>query len=334
LEITVAERRTGVASIGLGWSSVQDLVGFADVADANFRGTGRRVSLRLQFGGRQGGEIGYFDPWFRPNRTGLNVGVYNKQILRQAFTSEGDSFLYDEERSGASITLSRPLSAVTRGMLTLRADEVEPTNFEDGDLPVEELEQLAQKSTVRSIGFGLINDTRDFIRSPTRGGYNSITMEVAGLLGGEDFEKIGTDVRRYFKVGERNVVAVRLVAGWITSDAPFLEQFLLGGANNLRGYEEDQFPGNNMVLLNTEYRFPLGNKMTGVAFVDAGSAWGGIFAEGDPLLGIPGLGDADFDLHIGYGAGIRVDTPIGPIRLDLGIGEDGAQTHFSIGHMF
>jgi outer membrane protein insertion porin family len=334
LEITVSERRTGVASIGLGWSSVQNLVGFADVADANFRGTGRRISLRLQFGGREGGEIGYFDPWFRPHRTGLNLGVYNKRIVRQAFTSSGNSFLYDEKRSGGAITLSRPLSSATTGLLTLRADTVQPTDIQDKDLPPEELALLGQSASVRSVGFALVNDTRDFIRAPTRGGYNSVSAEVAGLLGGQDFKKIGGDVRRYFKVGGHNVVAVRVLGGWITGDAPFLEQFLLGGANNLRGYEEDQFPGNKMLLLNTEFRFPLGNKITGVTFVDAGDAWGGLYAEGNPAAGIPGLGDSGFSVHVGYGVGVRVDTPIGPIRLDLGFGAGRAQTHFSIGQMF
>ncbi|KPJ62231.1 hypothetical protein AMK68_05165 [candidate division KD3-62 bacterium DG_56] len=328
LEIAVRERRTGVASIGLGWSSVQKLVGFADVADANFHGTGRRVSLRVSIGGREGGEIGYYDPWFTANHTGLNVGLYNKRTLRQAFLSDGSSFLYDEKRVGGSITVSRPLSGFTTGLLTLRTDSVQSVDIEEEDVPPEDLERLGQKATVRSIGFALVNDTRDFIRAPTRGGYNRVSVEVAGLLGGSDFNKLGGDVRRYFKVGDKQVLALRLIGGWIDGDAPFLEQFLLGGANNLRGYEEDQFPGNKMLLLNGEFRFPLGNKLTGVAFVDVGSAWGGAYAEG------AGLGDASLNLHIGYGAGVRVDTPIGPIRLDLGIGEDGAQTHFSIGHMF
>jgi outer membrane protein insertion porin family len=83
-----------------------------------------------------------------------------------------------------------------------------------------------------------------------------------------------------------------------------------------------------MLLLNLEYRFPLGNKLTGVTFVDVGDAWGGLFADER------GLGDPSLNLHVGYGLGVRVSTPIGPIRLDLGFGEDGAQTHFSIGHMF
>ena len=72
----------------------------------------------------------------------------------------------------------------------------------------------------------------------------------------------------------------------------------------------------------------MGKELQAVAFMDIGDAWGGDWA--DPYA-VP---DDSMNLHVGYGVGIRVNTPIGPIRIDYGLGEDGARTHFSIGHAF
>jgi len=72
-----------------------------------------------------------------------------------------------------------------------------------------------------------------------------------------------------------------------------------------------------------------GKNLLGVVFVDLGDAWGGDIAD-DPFV----LGDTSFEAHLGYGAGIRVRTPIGPLRLDLGFSEEGTETHFGLSHMF
>jgi outer membrane protein insertion porin family len=84
-----------------------------------------------------------------------------------------------------------------------------------------------------------------------------------------------------------------------------------------------------MAILNTEYRFPLSSSLIGVGFVDVGDAWGGPIAE-DPFF----RSDKSFTTHLGYGVGVRVQTPIGPLRLDLGFSEEGTETHFGVSHMF
>jgi outer membrane protein insertion porin family len=122
---------------------------------------------------------------------------------------------------------------------------------------------------------------------------------------------------------------MRLLFGVTTGDPPFLEQFLIGGNDTLRGYRQDRFPGRRMALLNTEIRRPIGKSLIGVLFTDAGDAWGG------PVATNPNFrGDPSFKAHTSYGAGIRVKTPLGPLRLDYGIGKEGSETHFGIAHMF
>ncbi|MCG8515437.1 MAG: BamA/TamA family outer membrane protein, partial [Halanaerobiales bacterium] len=102
-----------------------------------------------------------------------------------------------------------------------------------------------------------------------------------------------------------------------------LEKYRLGGSETLRGYDYGSFSGNNLLLLKVEYRFPIVDNFTGVVFADGGNTW-------DELAEIE-LGE----LHYSLGLGIRMNTPIGMIRLDYGFNEDGGgQPHFSIGQSF
>jgi outer membrane protein insertion porin family len=86
-----------------------------------------------------------------------------------------------------------------------------------------------------------------------------------------------------------------------------------------------------MVLGSVEFRAPLANSLTGVIFVDAGDAWGGPY-ESVKFNGFEQ--HSGFRPSVGFGVGLRVITPIGPIRIDQGFGSEGARTHFSIGHVF
>jgi len=99
----------------------------------------------------------------------------------------------------------------------------------------------------------------------------------------------------------------------------------VGGAETIRGFNVDREYGKNMIVANVEYRHRFQKNFQGVAFVDYGGAYGGPPDRTDW---------ASFDALLGYGLGIRVKTPLGPIRLDLGFSKDGSRTHFSIGQMF
>jgi len=214
--------------------------------------------------------------------------------------------------------------------------DLAPDQPEPGDLatPIEVAAPLHPGGSVNSLTVGLIDDSRDVPSNPQSGTYTSVSLEQAGtLLGGEtDFGKVLLDHRRYVEVGD-NVVAMRLMGGTSFGDTPLFESFTVGGANSLRGYEPDRWRGDNLFLANVEYRHSLTDSLTVVGFVDVGSAYGGTFETVVPGFEIKAE-DEDFQPHVGVGAGLRVVTPIGPIRLDMGYGEDGSQAHFSFGHTF
>ena len=329
--IVVERQRTGQATVGGAYTSVQGLIGFVDLSKTNLHGTGQTVSIRGEFGGMRSYELGYRNPWIMSPETRLNLGIYDRFILRQAFltTPEGQrNVLYRERRTGGNVVLGRPLSDFTTAYVGLRRDDVSLADISVADQQFLTGPAFASRQ-VRSLSLTTVTDTRENPNNPRGGKYHQFATEFAGIFGGSHFNKYSTDNRRYFPIGKKSVLAMRLIGGLVTGDAPYLEQFLIGGPDSLRGYRIDRFAGSHMVILNTEYRFPLSSNLTGVGFVDAGDAWGGPIAS-DLFF----RSDKSFKTHLGYGVGVRIQTPVGPIRLDLGFSKEGAETHFGIANMF
>jgi outer membrane protein insertion porin family len=214
--------------------------------------------------------------------------------------------------------------------------DLEPDTPGPGEtvLPIEVAAPLHPGGRVNSLKLGVIDDSRDVRSNPRTGQVTSLTYEQAGALlgGGTEFGKVTLDHRRYFPLGE-DVVALRLMGGTTFGSPPLFESFSVGGANTLRGYEPDRWRGESLILGNAEYRRQINKSLTAVAFLDIGDAYGGTFETVVPGFQIE-ANDQNFEPHVGVGAGLRVVTPIGPIRLDMGFGEEGSQAHFSFGHTF
>ena len=179
--------------------------------------------------------------------------------------------------------------------------------------------------TTRSITLGRIFDSRDNVYDPHEGKRMAYSVEWAGGLGGDfDFTKFTADWRYYFRAGGENVWALNLGAGYADGDMPLSQRFAMGGSDTLRGYEDDQFRGNSMVKATLEYRFPIVKKVQGVLFTDNGYAWDKRHED-----------EFDFGLiKNSYGVGLRINSPLGPVKLDYGYGEDGGKFHFSFGGQF
>ncbi len=371
--IPVVEKKTGRVSFGLGYSSKQRLIGQVSVSETNFRGRGEGLNLLFEqgttqaVGGRYSYELGFFEPWIDKKETSLNVNLYNKIRYRfssgvfSSNTKNKDDF-YNERRKGADVTLGRPLSDKSDIYLTARAENVE-TNPQLLSLNLDNnLLTIAQEGDVYSGTLKYVRNTRDIDLDPAAGSYASYAVEVGhgdttryklvpGLDAGGNptnlivpsalegmYEKFTVDYRRYFSKGgaktavndKRTTFAVRLRAGISGGDIPFFEQFFVGGGESLRGYKEDRFWGDKMAVASLEFRKPLAQSVVGVIFCDYGSAWGG-----DPWYTVASFPQSNgFKGHFGAGLGLRINTPIGNLRLDYGHGSEGGRTHFSIGHAF
>jgi outer membrane protein insertion porin family len=350
VELKLTEGRTGQVLFGIAHSSTTGWLGRAEIAENNWRGTGRGLNLiweRGGYGNESSLEAGYYEPWLDKKHSSLSVRAFNKIVYRFASTGifEGGSLSeedtrYNERRKGASMTWGRPLAEATRFSLGLRHENVTT-------LPIEGYEEppvfIKEDGTITSASVGYSYNTRDYYIDPATGWYNSAGVEYGfGKIKGEgdtSFFKYRFDLRRYITVGRKRetideptrVLAFRALGGFSSGGLPFFEQYFLGGGETLRGYIEDRFWGTKMVLGSVEYRMPVASSIQGVLFADAGDAWGSPDAS---LASAEFKQDSKFRFHLGYGFGIRVKTPLGPLRIDYGIGSEGSRTHFSIGHVF
>lgn len=339
LETTVVEQKTGRFSIGGGYSKNDGMVGIIEVGDDNFRGTGDKVKLHWEFGGNASNknyEVSYTRPWLDSKQTSLSFSVYNMTNEYNDYDDDGNTrSTYDKNRRGWDMTLGRPQGEYVQNYISLKqrtdtykswvsgvdysGGEKDTTGFMDAH------PNYLKDNFGKTNSFSLMRvyDSRDNVFSPTEGSRVSLTAEFAGkALGGDfDFNKYTAESRNYLKVGHAQVVALRGTIGYADGKMPDSGRFAVGGSDTLRGYRDDQFKGNKMLAGTAEYRFPLASKVEGVAFTDVGKAW----SDGGYKLS---------DLEASVGVGIRVSTPIGPIRLDYAQGSQGGRTHFSFGGQF
>ncbi|MGE5531710.1 MAG: POTRA domain-containing protein, partial [Bacteroidota bacterium] len=132
--IAVEEKRTGQASVAAGYSSLDKFVLVLSVSENNFRGRGERVSANIELFGRTSYEVSFFEPYIDARGTSFSARVYDTERQRRflsgtTFSSnEGDSF--DERRTGATFSVSRPMDRDTRATLRFRSEKVSSSFFQ------------------------------------------------------------------------------------------------------------------------------------------------------------------------------------------------------------
>lgn len=195
---------------------------------------------------------------------------------------------------------------------------------------------------------GATYDTRDIIMNPTEGQFHQLTLEP-GVINGATPLVRGTGAFNFFyplpslpwAPTEHTTLALGTRFGSLLGpQVPAYERFYATGPYLIRGWPEfgsifgggsttgmplNYFQGSNAAVASLEYRFPIFNMLSGAFFGDTGLIF-------DSSLYDP---NGNLLLHSGYGAGIRLNTPMGPIRLDYGFRSlTEGQFHFGIGNRF
>lgn len=357
IEVDVLEHKTGTVTLGAGYSDSDGIVGIVEVGEDNLRGTGDKIKVHWEFGGTAGYRnysVSYLRPWIDDKATSLGVTIFDRRDSYTDYDGHGnDVSEYVKGQKGFNISLGRQTGEFTRDYVTLESrkdrwiydeDEMSGYNYsapagpghkdgytwDNGNFNFEG-EKYIEKNFGRtnSVTWQKVYDSRDNVYDPTRGQRISSTVQWAGHGFGGDFDyyKFTGEYRTYKSLGKGQVLAFRARLGWIQGDAPYSQLFTVGGADSLRGYEDDQFRGKKMYNATLEYRVPLFNKVSGVLFADIGDAW-----DAPNVLWYQQYDKSTF--NVGVGAGIRVTTPIGPVRLDYGIGKNDKKFHFSFGGQF
>ena len=333
LTINLTERKTGSATFGVSYSTQDRLVGFVEAADENFLGRGQRVNATARFGKKlQEYELGFYEPYIDKSGTSLGVNLYRRSKQVQTLLKDHEEVSKAQRTTnGGDLTLGRPFGEFTRGRLTFK---VENNLYGDSEGPVNDGFKDYKN---RTIGLGLNTNTSDHPFNPTEGYKNDAYLELGTrLLGGDmQYAKLRLEHSRYFEVKDGGyILAVRGLGGRLLAGdlgGAGQEAFSIGGADTLRGYpyggHEGSLEGDHMLVMNAEFRFPIVEKVTGVVFTDWGTAWGK-----NESMGLS-------DLANSYGLGVRLDTPLGLLRLDYGWGkntedERKGQFYFGMGQMF
>ncbi|MDD6699244.1 outer membrane protein assembly factor [uncultured Selenomonas sp.] len=332
VEWNVKERRTGTFSVGAGYSSQDGVIGMIGIGDTNFRGTGDAVNITYQFSGddtdSHGYSFSYRRPWLDKKQTVGTFRIYNRTYEYDDYDENGDHIeSYMRHYSGGEITLGRPVSEYSTNYITLRnRKDKYNKQTETGNMRNRTPESVHEEwkkynfGTTRSLTLQHVTDTRDNIYFPTSGGRIALTGEIGGFGADFDYRKADIEDQRYFKAGKNQVWALRGQYGWSDGHISEYARYKVGGQDSLRGYRDDQFRGEHMFLATLEYRFPIVSKVQGAIFTDWGSAWeSGLWPD---------------DIHGSVGIGMSLVTPLGPIRLDYGRGDDGGRVHFSVGGTF
>jgi len=347
LTIEVEEKRTGALNFGAGFSTIDSLVGFAELSQGNFdimnwptfTGGGQKFRLKLQYGNeRKDFILALTEPWFldRP----LSLGG-------QAFYAEADflSSIYSQRNYGFAIDLRKPLNPFLSISFDYRLEDIEIFNVAAGVSPEIRSQQGSEVKSL--IGTTLIWDTRDSAFLTRRGHRVTVSPYISGGFLGGDEQIVGFDMEgsQYFHLAWDTILLINAevatVEPWGNGDeVPIYDRLFLGGSNNLRGFnfrdvgpkDENGEPlgGGTLVRATAEYTFPIIEHVRGAVFFD----WGVL--NRDPHT----FGGAGQHIGSDAGFGVRLDLPIGPIRIDYGIpiqrdgNHNDGRFNFNVGYQF
>ncbi|MDR2982238.1 MAG: BamA/TamA family outer membrane protein [Puniceicoccales bacterium] len=347
LRIELREGRTGSLSFGAGFSTVEQLVGFAEYSESNFdlfnyrnyfRGGGQKFRVRVSIGNVSSAiEQSFEEPWFFERE--LAVG-YNAYMTTNSYASDD----YEVRRTGVNFYLRRRLFELVQAQLGYTIEDTRLDNVvwnAPGFIRSEEGSKLISK-----VGLTLTRDTRNDVFFPTYGNRFSLSQYVAGGPFGGDvnyyqIEARGAQWIPIFDAGEQTLQLIGRVGAMVHYDntsIPFYERFNLGGAYNMRGFKynhvgpfEDGEPkgGNSYVYLSAEYTIKLIEQLRFAVFYD----WGFVNSSGFDFRA------NQYNDDIGFGFRVLVMGAV--MRIDVGVplttskdNDDGVRFNFSFGTVF
>lgn len=357
MNIEVKEKPTGQFSAGMGFSSVDALVGYVELSQGNFNyktwppiGAGQKFKIRAQLGTQRNDfDVSFVEPWFMDRKLSLGIDLYHREAR---YFSDS----YDQKTDGLRLSLGKPLSRFTRGSLAYRIEQFDV--FDVASSASQAIKNEEGKRIKSGLEYTWTFDTRDRYFNPTRGNKTTVSPYMAGgpLAGETDIYGARIRSTQYWPLIGNMIFNVRgqveTVDAYgdskseaaqdpnsIGDGVPIFDRLFLGGSYTLRGFEYrdvgpqdngDPIGGNSSAFATAELTYPIWQKIRGAVFYD----WG--FVNEDSL---------DFNpdsFNDNWGIGLRFDLPGFPLHLDyawpLTYDEDfhdgSGRFNFLIGHTF
>ncbi len=358
--VNVDERNSGSIGAGAGISSASGLFGSVSYQEQNLGGNNQDLGAEFQIGQRELlFDLRFTDPWIGgdPYRTSYTVNAFRRRSISLIFDGgENDIELPNGDRPrvlrlGGGVNFTRPLSKnpLQKSEWTASAGlEYQRVSIRDSDGDISPQDELGNDLSFSGDGtddlltlqVGAVRDRRNDALRPTSGSLLRFGVEQSIPVGAGNIllNRVRGSYSQYLPVNFTNfnegaeTLAFNVQAGTVLGDLPPYEAFLLGGSNSVRGFDEgDLGSGRSFLQATAEYRFPVFSIVGGALFFDVGTDLGtGDNVPGDPA-GVRGKSGSGF----GYGLGVRVQSPLGPIRIDYGFTNEGdSRLHFGIGERF
>ncbi len=313
-------------------------VGYRDV---NINGLNNKLKTELQVSGKDIQFNGEFTKRYnlgKPNHLGYRIAAFRQRNFSETFSDDirlQDGSTAREGRFGASVALLRSFNdwdgalGLNYRRISLRNSDYQVARVDSSNSP------LSVSGTgiddLVTLSLQVTQDKRDRRDYPTQGSILSLSTEQAIPIGLGKIKsnRLRANYIHYLPVkflgghgSSKNteMLAVNLQTGTIIGTFSPADSFNLGGLNSVRGYDNGKVASaRSYGLASVEYRFPILRSVGGIVFTDFATDFG----SSGSVLGEPGVKRGKPGSGFGYGVGLRVLSPFGLLRGDLGINDEG-----------
>jgi outer membrane protein insertion porin family len=360
INVLVEERRTGSISAGIGFSSIDSIVGFINLEQTNFdimnpwafTGAGQRFGMNLRLGSeRTDFSVSLVEPWFMGKQLALGGELFYRD-------SQYYSDFYEQTNAGAAIYIRKPLGEKSSIKLEYRLEQVD-IELENSVATLSNASVLAggppslllpeDGDYIRSaLALNYIYDSRDAVIETRSGEKFDIGFSVAGTALGGDVDTIGLTLQgqKYWNLAWDSILSLNGELAFVdatSGEVPIFDRLFLGGGRTLRGFEfRDVGPrdpvtgevigGQSLGFLSAEYTIPVIDNVRAAVFYDLGFVNDGSW---DP---------SPSDLYHDFGVGVRLKLPISPVPIALDyafpidspdpIADKGGQFNFYLNYQY
>jgi outer membrane protein insertion porin family/translocation and assembly module TamA len=353
VEFDLIERKPHALQFSVGYSTTEGFRGLVEWTHRNLFGGAQQFTLLARLSSiEQRGEVRLRLPYFLAERTAFTQTLFALSEPGSGFSAGGGVIgvsggahpAFGLLSVGAESRVEHRFTETLSGVVGLNFSRNEFRNVDTAALTAAE-QEIAQDNTL-FVQFAEVQyNTSDSFLNPTHGMVVRGRLEhsTTAVISDVSFVKLVLEARHYLPLSQRVLLATRLKLGGIepygaSTDVPFNVRFFAGGPGSVRGFQlnrlgpvnadGDPIGGLSLIEGSAELRFPLFGDFGAVLFLDFGNVFSPPFTY---HLG---------DLRYAVGPGLRYKTPVGPLRLDVGIivdrraGENFGRIEFSIGQAF
>ena len=327
VNVSVEERPLGALTLGVGFSSSDNLVLSGSITQQNFLGTGTNVALEVNTSKvRQTFAVSHIDPYWTDDGVSRAISVYTRRFK----PDELNLGSYGTATTGAGIRFGLPYTEEDRISFGLSYEGTKLSDVIAGVSPqqiVEYQNQFGSSTAAYILSLGWSKDTRDSGIAPTRGSFQYTNLDYALPIGDLSYGRY-TYGHQYFQPLSKTVtLALNADFGYgfglHGKDYPALKNFYVGGIGSLRGFSSGtvggrydaatraHLGGTRSLVFNSEVLFPLpgmaqDRSIRLFGYVDVGNVW----PEGQKI--------ELSTLRASAGVGLSWLSPVGPLKLSFG----------------